>query len=102
MDEQSDFAQGSAAILAAEQSFFGLFPHYDQEEVDRAILYYSRAYYLYAEEITRAKSAFYLTKAYLMRDDKHMARTWLQRHDAFNFPLYDEEADTLRKQLEHP
>lgn len=96
----SDLAQGVEALLAAPQHSFGLFPHYNQIQVKRAIAHLKPAFEAASDPFQRERIAFFLGKAYLMQQNVPEARTWLKEALAQNATGYRDETQSLLRALD--
>jgi hypothetical protein len=97
---QDAFSEGGALLLEAPTHTLGLFPHYNQDQVARAVPSLTRAFDTAPNANQRAKAAFFLGKAYLMQNDTTQARVWLQ--EVLNQPssLYHSDAQDLLERLD--
>jgi len=101
-DTPGDLAQGAEALLAAPQSLLGLFPHYDQTQVERAITHLEQAFQASEESFLRERIAFFLGKAYLMQGNVAAARIWLETAQTQDVTVYQEETQALFRALDTP
>lgn len=94
------FSAGVESMLAAKQDWFGLFPHYDRERVESAVADFGRAFEDTSDPFQRAEIAFFLAKAYLMKEDETNARRWLNITLAQNVADYRQETIALLAKLD--
>lgn len=96
----SGLAQGAEALLAARQSTLGLFPHYDQTQVQRAITHLEPAYEASTDPFLRERIAFFLGLASLMQGNVEAGRIWLENALAEEATGYREKTQALLRSLE--
>ena len=96
----SEFSAGVRELLAAHSDWFGLFPHYDLTRIDNAIPQLRIAFQDTEDEFQRTEIAFFLAKAYLMKEDAKSAKKWLNEVLAQNVADYREDAAELLKKLD--
>ncbi len=96
---EAEFAAGAEALLSAPKDWLGLFPHYDRQKVDVAIVLLTRAFEATDDPFQRAEIAFFLAKAYLMKDEITGVKRWLNEALAQNVADYRREATELLKKL---
>ena len=103
-DTPGDLAQGAESLLAAPPRLLGLFPHYDQAQVARAITHLEQAFQASdsTDSFLRERTAFFLGKAYLMQGNVAAARNWLETARAQNATGYQEETQALLRALDTP
>jgi hypothetical protein len=94
-----EFSAGAAALVAAPRHWLGLFSHYDPARVDTALAHFHRAFDAANDPFQRAEIAFFLAKAYLMKDDAGHAKPWLEQTLAQNVAEYRDEAKALLEKL---
>lgn len=87
-ESQSAFASAAEILVATPSSTLGLFPHYDQARVNRAVQYLKIAYVATSDPFQRAEIAFFLAKTSLMKNDVPVAIEWLERVQAQNVADY--------------
>ena len=94
-ESQSAFASAAETLVATHISTLGLFPHYDQARVSRAVQYLEIAYTATSDPFQRAEIAFFLAKTSLMKNDIPVAIEWLERVQAQNVADYRVDSQLL-------
>jgi hypothetical protein len=97
--KEDEFSKGIEALLGAQESTLGLFPHYNPANVSEAIAHLNQAFDSAIDPFQRAEIAFFIGKAYLMRADKMNAKYWFEEVLVQNVADYREEAVELIGEL---
>ena len=95
----NEFTAGVSALLSSPRGWLGLFPHYNQTKVDEAIGHFHRAFQAAEDPFHKAEIAFFLAKAFLMKEDVSNAKDWLEQVLAQNVADYRDDATHLLKKL---
>jgi hypothetical protein len=93
------FAAGASALLEAPVSTMGFFPRYDEDRAARAIQHLERSFHSSDDAFLRARAAFFLAKAHLMREETAEAERWLERVNEQNAAAYRDDAASLLQSL---
>lgn len=96
----NSFSKAATALLAAEGTIAGLFPHFDKSHVDAAAGHLEDAIISSSDPFQRAEFAFFLAKACLMRGDVAQAERWLTVVSSQHVIDYRAEADAIREGLQ--
>ena len=95
----TEFSNGAEAILVAPENRFGFIPHFDQEQVRLAVIHLQKAFETTADPFEKAKLAYFLGKAHLMKADTKNAQYWLQIAVDQNVDTYSDKASFLVLEL---